>query len=93
MTSGISVAGMTFSFDGLASSCLSVDEVLLDRVLQNVRGGLTGVHIQASDAVGVVVVEHQPLALLVGVVEVSEPGPGSLVAPAVPRGPAGGSSS
>ena len=43
--------------------------VLLDRVLQQVARGLAGVDVEAGDAVGVVVVEHQPGALLVGVVE------------------------
>ena len=45
------------------------DELLLGVVGDQVAGGLAGVHVEARDAVGVVVVEHQPRALLVGVEE------------------------
>ena len=45
------------------------DELLLLVVGDEVAGGLTRVHVEARDAPGVVVVEHQPRALLVGVEE------------------------
>ena len=45
------------------------EEPLLGRVGDHVAGGLAGVDVQAGDAPRVVVVEEQPRALLVGVVE------------------------
>ena len=54
----------------------AVDEILLDGVLQDVRRGLAGVDVEPGDAVGVVVVEHQPGALLVGVIEGQRAGAG-----------------
>ena len=47
----------------------AVDERLSPAVGDQVAGGLTRVHVEARDAPGVVVVEEQPRALLVGVVE------------------------
>ena len=47
----------------------SVHQRLLGCVLDDVGRSLAGVDVQAGDAPGVVVVEHQPGALLVGVVE------------------------
>ena len=60
-TSGIGV--------GRAGDGAAGDERLLGVVGDQVAGGLAGVHVEAGDAPGVVVVEHQPRALLVGVVE------------------------
>ena len=47
----------------------AADERLLGRVRQQVARGLAGVDVQARDAHRVVVIEHQPRALVVGVVE------------------------
>ncbi len=46
-----------------------VDQVVLHGVGHQVAGRFTGIDVQAGDAVGVVVVEHQPRALLVRPVE------------------------
>ena len=46
-----------------------VEELLLGLVCDQVAGCLTGVHVEPGDAPRVVVVEEQPGALLVGVVE------------------------
>ncbi len=46
-----------------------VDQRLLGRVLDDVGRSHAAVDVQAGDAPGMVVVEHQPGALLVGVVE------------------------
>ncbi len=46
----------------------AVDQRLLGVVGDDVGRGLAGIDVQAGDAPGVVVVEHQPGALLVGVV-------------------------
>ena len=45
------------------------DQALLHVIGDQVASGLTGVDVQAGDAPGMVVVEHQPRALLVGVEE------------------------
>ncbi len=45
------------------------DEALLHRIGDQVAGGLARVHVEARDAPGVIVVEHQARALLVGVEE------------------------
>ena len=50
------------------------DQRLLHRVGEHVAGGLAGVHVEAGDAPRMVVVEHQPRALLVGVEERLRPG-------------------
>ena len=42
---------------------------LLGRVTQQIARGLARVDVEAGDAIGMVVVEHQPAALLVGIVE------------------------
>ena len=55
--------------DGQRADRPAVDERLLDRIVQQVAGGLARVHVQAGDAVRVVVIEHQPGALLVRVEE------------------------
>ena len=52
-----------------AIGAVRADQLLLGRVGDEVAGGLAGVHVQAGDAPRVVVVEHQPRALLVRVVE------------------------
>ena len=44
------------------------NQVLLELVGDQVTGGLAGIDVQPCDAEGVVVIEHQPGALLVGVV-------------------------
>ena len=45
-----------------------VDELVVDRVHDEVARSLAGVDVQAGEREGVVVVEHEPTALLVGVV-------------------------
>ncbi len=52
----------------------AVDQVLLDLVGQQVTRGLARVDVEAGDAERVVVVEHEPGALLVGVEEGHRPG-------------------
>jgi Vitamin K epoxide reductase family len=53
---------------GGAGDRAAVDQRLLGVVADQVAGSLTGVDVEAGDAPRVVVVEHQPRALLVGVV-------------------------
>ncbi len=62
--------------DGRGSDRAAGDELLLHRVAQQVTRGLTGVHVEPRDPVRVVVVEHQPRALLVGVEEGQRTGTG-----------------
>ena len=45
------------------------DQIILDRVVDQVTRGHAGIDIEAGDADGVVVVKHQPAALLVGVIK------------------------
>ena len=47
----------------------SVGQRALGGVDQEVACGFTGVHVQAGDSIGVVMVEHEATTLLVGVVE------------------------
>ena len=61
------------------------DQSLFDRIGQNVAGGHAGVDVQAGDAVGVIVVEHQPGALLVGVIIGRRAGTGIVGGPGRPR--------
>ena len=52
-----------------ARESTAVDQLLLGVVGDGVASGLTGVHVEPGDAPRVIVVEHQPRALLVAVVE------------------------
>ena len=49
------------------------EQCLLGVVGDQVPGGLAGVHVEPGDAPRMIVVEHQPGALLVRVVEVWQP--------------------
>ena len=60
------ISGIVSAAPGMVPLAISVCSVVVG---DQVAGGLAGVHVQAGDAPGVVVVEHQPGALLVGVVE------------------------
>ena len=47
----------------------AVDQIFLVRVHNQITRGLAGIDVEAGDPEGVVVVEHQPVALLVGIIE------------------------
>ena len=47
----------------------AVDQIILHRVMNDVRCNLAGIDAEAGDAHGVFVVKHQPAALLVGIID------------------------
>ena len=51
------------------------DQIILHRVVDQVPGGQAGIDIEAGDGHGVVVVKHQPAALLVGIIKGHLPRP------------------
>ena len=59
----------------------AVGEIGIDAIGDEVSGSLAGIHIQAGGAVSVVVIEKQPAALLVGVVERQGAGAGIIRSP------------
>src|SRR5690606_15424236 len=67
---GNSVTWQDLQITGVDPAQVSaIDEVLLDLVAKQVSGSFAGVDVQAGDAKGMVVIEHEPGALLVVVVK------------------------
>ena len=70
MTRGIPISGRPADRPGLIPVTIrSGNHILFHRVCQQVRTGFTGIDIEPGDTVGMVMVEHEPGALLVGIVE------------------------